>query len=133
MFQPSEYNTDLFPSIKDYAAELEQHRIKSPLPLDATNQEHWQKILESGQDEQPTARNGSDGPYDLVLTTNVFHISPWIVGQSIVRGAGQVLKTGGLLILYGPFKKDGTFNTESNKQVGKIAQSSTLWRHERER
>ncbi|KAF9206693.1 hypothetical protein BGZ59_011542 [Podila verticillata] len=116
VFQPSEYNIDLLPSIVDYAAELEEHQIKTPLPLDATNQDHWQKILESGQDGQPTPRDGSDGPYDLVVTTNVFHISPWIVGQSIVRGAGRVLKPGGFLILYGAFKKDGKFNTESNKQ-----------------
>ncbi|KAF9334182.1 hypothetical protein BG006_002596 [Podila minutissima] len=116
VFQPSEYDTDLLPSILAYAAELEEHRIKTPLPLDAINQEHWQKILESGRDERPTFEGENSGPYDLVMTTNVFHISPWIVGQSIVRGAGRVLKTGGHLILYGPFKKNGTFNTESNKQ-----------------
>ncbi|KAG0014708.1 hypothetical protein BGZ81_000299, partial [Podila clonocystis] len=116
VFQPSEYNTDLLPSILAYAAELEEHRIKTPLPLDATTQEHWQKILEAGQDERPTFEDKNSGPYDLVITTNVFHISPWIVGQSIVRGAGRVLTTGGHLILYGPFKKDGKFNTESNKQ-----------------
>ncbi|KAF9942495.1 hypothetical protein BGZ67_001477 [Mortierella alpina] len=116
VFQPTEYDTSLLASISAYSEELNQehHRIKAPLELDATNPEHWQRILEVGQQQQQ--HDSMKGCYDLVLATNVFHISPWIVGQSIVRGAGQMLKPGGTLILYGPFKKDGEFNTESNRE-----------------
>ncbi|KAG0332502.1 hypothetical protein BG004_001248 [Podila humilis] len=125
MFQPSEYDTELLSSISGYAEELPEHHIKTPLHLDATNQEHWQKILEAGQqekqhDQQRQQSSDTDGPYDLVMTTNVFHISPWIVGQSIIRGAGQVLRTGGHLVIYGPFKKDGAFNAPSNQQFDEM-------------
>ncbi|KAF9286981.1 hypothetical protein BGZ68_002361 [Mortierella alpina] len=115
VFQPTEYDTSLLASISAYSEELIQknHRINAPLELDATKPEHWQHILEAGGREQHESKNGC---YDLVLVTNVFHISPWIVGQSIVRGAGQMLKSGGTMILYGPFKKDGQFNTESNRE-----------------
>ncbi|KAF9962200.1 hypothetical protein BGZ72_009276 [Mortierella alpina] len=115
VFQPTEYDTSLLASISAYSEELiqEHHRINTPLELDATKPEHWQRIMDVGRQEQHDAMKGC---YDLVLVTNVFHISPWIVGESIVRGAGRMLKPGGTLILYGPFKKDGRFNTESNRE-----------------
>ncbi|CAO3571219.1 unnamed protein product [Mortierella alpina] len=115
VFQPTEYDTSLLASISAYSEELNQghHRINTPLELDATKPEHWQRILDAGQQGKHESMQGC---YDLVLVTNVFHISPWIVGQSIVRGAGQMLKPGGRLILYGPFKKDGQFNTKSNRE-----------------
>ncbi|KAF9164306.1 hypothetical protein BGX21_009359 [Mortierella sp. AD011] len=114
-FQPTEYDTALLPSIDAYANDLnnEGHHINPALELDATKPEHWQRVVEAIQPEQQS--NGG-GCFDLVMTTNVFHISPWIVGQSIVRGAGQMLKSGGSLVIYGPFKKDGVFNTESNRE-----------------
>lgn len=105
-FQPTEYDPGLLSSIDSYAEDLnkEGHHIKPALELDATKPEHWRQVA------QPPG-------YDLVVTTNVFHISPWIVGQSIVRGAGLVLKSGGSFVIYGPFKRNGTFNTESNREV----------------
>ncbi|KAF8925880.1 hypothetical protein BGZ58_000392 [Dissophora ornata] len=113
-FQPTEYGSCLLPSIDAYADDLikEGHHIKPALELDATNPEHWQNVREAtGQPQQSS--------FDLVVTTNVFHISPWIVSQSIVRGAGQVLKSGGYLVVYGPFKRGGEFNTESNREFDK--------------
>ncbi|KAG0052833.1 hypothetical protein BGZ83_002095 [Gryganskiella cystojenkinii] len=122
-FQPTEYDTTLFQSIDAHAMDLPGHSIRRPLELDATNPEHWSTVLRAGhrgekdEGEEVEGVNLSlDGVYDLVLTTNVFHISPWIVGQSIVRGAGQVLKPSGYFILYGAFKKDGKFNAPSNEQ-----------------
>ncbi|KAK3828716.1 MAG: hypothetical protein J3Q66DRAFT_323389 [Benniella sp.] len=105
VFQPTEYDTALLSSIDSYADELNKngHNIQPAQELNATKPEHWQQVV------QPSG-------YDLVITTNVFHISPWIVGRSIVCGAGQVLKSGGSFVAYGPFKRNGTFNTESNRE-----------------
>ncbi|KAF9908738.1 hypothetical protein EC991_009548 [Linnemannia zychae] len=131
-FQPTEYDTALLASIDSYASDLlkEGHHIRPALELDATNPEHWQKVLLAGQQQHQQSSQEQGGKnagqevqlqpcYDLVMTTNVFHISPWIVGQSIVRGTGRVLKPGGRFVAYGPFKKDGTFNTESNHEFDK--------------
>ncbi|KAG0253299.1 hypothetical protein BG011_006437 [Mortierella polycephala] len=121
-FQPTEYDVNLLPSIEDYSRDLNQvgHHIKTPLELDATKQEHWLQVLKSGQEEQQkTGKDTSEegkGCYDLVMTTNVFHISPWIVSQSIIQGAGQVLKKGGFFVAYGPFKRNGVFSTETNRE-----------------
>ncbi|KAG0210866.1 hypothetical protein BGX28_008833 [Mortierella sp. GBA30] len=118
VFQPTEYDISLLASIQAYSDDLDKqkHHIKTPLELDATKPEHWQNILEAGQEGQGVRAESTKGCYDMVLTTNVFHISPWVVGRSIVRGAGQVLKSGGTFISYGPFKRDGKFNTESNRE-----------------
>ncbi|KAG0218367.1 hypothetical protein B0O80DRAFT_493982 [Mortierella sp. GBAus27b] len=105
VFQPTEYDLALLSSIDTYAEDLnkEGHHINSALELDATKPEHWEQV-------------GEPSMYDLVVTSNVFHISPWIVGRSIVCGAGQMLKSGGSLAIYGPFKRNGTFNTDSNRE-----------------
>ncbi|KAF9910283.1 hypothetical protein BX616_010899 [Lobosporangium transversale] len=128
VFQPTEYDSNLLTSIDAYADELnkEGYHINPALELDATNSEHWERVQKVGlqsQDQQHQQKQVNSaatptihGVYDLLITTNVFHISPWIVGQSIVRGAGKVLRNGGRLAIYGPFKKDGKFNTESNRQ-----------------
>ncbi|KAF9921313.1 hypothetical protein FBU30_008692 [Linnemannia zychae] len=122
-FQPTEYDTALLASIDAYAADLvkEGHHIRPALQLDATDPNHWDNILHVGQTQlQQEQSQGKDTPfYDLVIVTNVFHISPWIVSQSIIRGAGRVLKSGGRFVVYGPFKRDGTFNTESNREFDK--------------
>jgi len=124
VFQPTEYNIALLLSIEAYSQDLVRkqvnHHIKTPLELDATNASHWQAVYRSGLEEvEPSTAAEIFGCYDLVLTTNVFHISPWIVGESIVRGAGKVLKAGGHFIIYGPFKRNGEFNAESNREVCK--------------
>jgi hypothetical protein len=45
---------------------------------------------------------------------NVIHIAPWAVCEGILRVAGQCLEHGGLLVLYGPYKRDGAHTAESN-------------------
>ncbi|KAF9437814.1 hypothetical protein BGZ76_010978 [Entomortierella beljakovae] len=116
-FQPTEYDVSLLPSIDAYAKELNDkgHHINPALELDATKPEHWQRVSNTAQN-QSDQKEATEGQFDLVMTTNVFHISPWIVGQSIVRGAGQLLKSGGSFVIYGPFKRNGIFNTESNRE-----------------
>ncbi|KAF9338972.1 hypothetical protein F5H01DRAFT_374193 [Linnemannia elongata] len=107
-FQPTEYDTSLFSSIHAYTADLPaNNRVRAPLELDATKTEHWHAVSK--------AAIGSTG-YDLVITTNVFHITPWTVATGIVRGSGQVLRSGGHFVLYGAFKRNGKFSTESNAQ-----------------
>ncbi|KAF9411233.1 hypothetical protein BGZ94_001408, partial [Podila epigama] len=107
VFQPTEYDTSLFSSIQAYTDDLLSnghcHRVQAPIELDATDKSHWDNVERQGQ-------------VDLVLTTNVFHITSWGVGQSIVRGAGRILRSGGYFILYGAFKRDGKFSSESNAQ-----------------
>ena len=53
--------------------------------------------------------------FALVYTCNVFHITPRDVGRGVVTNATP-LRSGGSLVIYGPFKIDGKFNNESNRE-----------------
>lgn len=50
-----------------------------------------------------------------IFCANVIHIAPWTVAEGLFAGAGRHLKTGGLLFLYGPFKRDGQHTAPSNE------------------
>lgn len=41
-----------------------------------------------------------------ILCINMIHISPWEATVGLMRGAGDILPQGGLLYLYGPYRRD---------------------------
>ena len=55
------------------------------------------------------------GPFDLVLCCNMIHIAPWAAAEGLVAGAGRVLAPGGLLLLYGPFRRRGVPTAPGNE------------------
>ena len=46
--------------------------------------------------------------YDAVLCINMVHISAWSSTNALCLGAARHLRTGGRLVLYGPFLESGT-------------------------
>lgn len=55
------------------------------------------------------------GSYDLVLCCNMIHIAPWSAAEGLVAGAWRVLAPGGVLLLYGPFRRQGISTAPSNE------------------
>jgi len=51
---------------------------------------------------------------DAVFCANMIHIAPWACAEALVSGASRVLREGGLLILYGPYRLDGAHTSQSN-------------------
>jgi hypothetical protein len=52
---------------------------------------------------------------DLIICSNVIHISPWNCTLGLFEGSSALLKDGtGLLITYGPYAVDGILTPESN-------------------
>lgn len=47
------------------------------------------------------------GPCDAVLCINMIHIAPVAALHGLVAGAAGVLRPGGMLVLYGPFRRAG--------------------------
>ena len=53
---------------------------------------------------------------DAIVCNNIIHISPWAVTEGLMRGASRVLRSGGILFLYGPYKIDGRHTAPSNEE-----------------
>lgn len=53
-------------------------------------------------------------PFDAIVAINMVHIAPWEASLGLFTGAGRLLCAGGLLVLYGPFMRDGAHNAPSN-------------------
>jgi hypothetical protein len=54
------------------------------------------------------------GQVDGIFTANTLHIMRYEYAARFFAGAGSVLKEGGVLCVYGPFKYGGEFTTPSN-------------------
>lgn len=54
------------------------------------------------------------GPVDGIYTANTLHIMSIAHVAAFFRGVGRVLRPGGTLCVYGPFKYAGDFTTPSN-------------------
>lgn len=79
------------------------------------------RIADSGLDNlpEPLALNvDGDWPtanvFDAVFSANSLHIMAAASVENFFPGAADMLKAGGYLLVYGPFKYGGEFTTESN-------------------
>ena len=102
-WQPS----DMPQNISTLLAGLADHRfpgIAAPIALDVT-QAPW-----------PVASaTATGGGVDGIFTANTLHIMPYEAVVCFFSGVGGVLRRGGKLCVYGPFKYDGEFTTPSNE------------------
>jgi len=55
-----------------------------------------------------------NGEISAMVCINMIHIAPWSACEGLCAGAGRLLPPGGLLYLYGPFRKDGQHTAPSN-------------------
>jgi hypothetical protein len=46
--------------------------------------------------------------YDAILCINMLHIAPWSATNALCIGAARHLRSGGKLVLYGPYLEQGT-------------------------
>jgi len=51
---------------------------------------------------------------DAVLCINMIHVSPWAATQALLDGTKSILPTGGVLFLYGPYRRFGRHTSPSN-------------------
>ncbi len=96
LFQPSDPDPERRASIDAWAADAGLENIRPALALDAMAAA-WPAI---------TA--------DAVLCLNMIHIAPWAAARGLIRHAARALQPGGLLFLYGPFRRAGAHTASSN-------------------
>jgi SAM-dependent methyltransferase len=59
---------------------------------------------------------------DAVFTANTLHIMSWREVNALFRGVGTTLAPGGVLCIYGPFRYDGGYTSESNRAFDRALQ-----------
>jgi SAM-dependent methyltransferase len=59
---------------------------------------------------------------DAMFTANTLHIMSWACVMSLYRGAGAVLAPGGVFCVYGPFRYEGRYTSDSNREFDRMLQ-----------
>ena len=100
-FQPSDPDRAHRASIAAWSAADRLTNVRPPLALD-TRRPDWEMH--------------EDIPRGLVaiLCINMVHISPWPATLGLMRGAATLLGGGGVLFLYGPYRRGGAHTAPSN-------------------
>lgn len=52
---------------------------------------------------------------DAIFTANTLHIMSWAEVAALYRGVGSVLAPGGVMCVYGPFRYEGSYTSDSNR------------------
>ncbi|HEY8944120.1 MAG TPA: DUF938 domain-containing protein [Polyangiaceae bacterium] len=95
-FQPSDVDEQNLASIRAWVREAALPNLREPVRLDVCA--HVWKV------EAPVA----------IFNANMVHITPWECSIALFSGASRHLDSGGVLVLYGPFRIAGEHTAPSN-------------------
>jgi SAM-dependent methyltransferase len=59
---------------------------------------------------------------DAMFTANTLHIMSWPEVIALYRGVAAVLAPGGVFCVYGPFRYDGRYTSDSNQEFDRMLQ-----------
>lgn len=111
---PSDANSLALESIAAWKDTDSKANLESPLLIDVT-QTNWQQQLGKGK-------------INAIVNINMIHIAPWQACLGLMEGAGQILSKGGILFLYGPYKRDGEHTAPSNASFDRsLRDRNPLW------
>ena len=109
-FQPSDPDAGARASVDDWVRTLGLGNVRPALEIDVTRAT-W-----------PIERA------DAVLCCNMIHIAPWEAAIGLVAGAARLLPPGGLLFLYGPYRRGGRHTAPSNEAFdGDLKRRNPAW------
>jgi uncharacterized protein DUF938 len=97
VWQPSERDAACLRSIVAWLAAENLPNVRPPLHLDV------------GASPWPIASAAA------LVCINMIHIAPWSATESLLRGGEALLSGGGVLCLYGPFRRQGRHTAPSNE------------------
>ncbi len=100
-WQPTEIDATRLVSINAYRQDAQLDNIASAVTLDAT-QPGW-----SG----PRAEQ-----FDLIVLVNLLHLISEEEANTLIAEAAQALCPTGVLVLYGPFRRNGRLTSEGDRQ-----------------
>ena len=107
LWLPTDTNPQSRASIIAWTEHFGCDNVYIPLELDVT-EPVWAVENDSLIDWSNTE------PIVAIVNINMIHISPWSACLGLIAGAGRILKAGGILYLYGPFKQGYEHTAPSN-------------------
>lgn len=60
---------------------------------------------------------------DMIYNANMIHISPWVCTVGIFNGAKRHLNKDGVMMMYGPYKRNGEHTADSNESFDQSLKS----------
>jgi SAM-dependent methyltransferase len=96
VWQPSDLDGEARASIAAWTAHSGLTNVRPPLAIDVRD-----------------ASWGIEAAAAIVCI-NMIHISPWASAQGLIGGAGRLLGPGGVLFLYGPYRRGGAHTAPTN-------------------
>ncbi|CAG0921955.1 unnamed protein product [Notodromas monacha] len=116
-WQPSDIDESYLASIRAYKKELNLKNVREPVIVDVTDKPGPNAVGEF-------LRGCDANSYDMIYNANMMHISPFACSEGLFRCAAFLLKSGGLLITYGPYGFNGTLTPESNVSFNESLKTS---------
>jgi SAM-dependent methyltransferase len=107
-------------SISAWQAQEPSPNLYPPLALDASAPV-WP--VEPLPAEFPQPELFKTDPITAIVNINMIHISPWAAGLGLLAGAGRLLPPGGVLYLYGPYRRNGQHTAPSNQMFDQSLRS----------
>jgi hypothetical protein len=112
-WQPSDPDGDARASIAEWIKAEALTNVRPPVEIDVRSTD-W------GIEDQ--------APFDAFVAINMIHISPWEATLGLMRGAGRLLRDGGVLFTYGPYKRGGVHTAPSNEAFeASLKERDALW------
>lgn len=110
--QHAVYFAKHFPLLKWVTSDLPRNYLplSNLLKKEQLNNLYGPEKLEIGVDDFPK------GSFDFVFTANTLHIMSWKENKTLFKLLGKRLREGSLAFFYGPFKYNGDFTSESNRE-----------------
>jgi Protein of unknown function (DUF938) len=96
-WRPTERDPGALKSIASWLGQPPPPNVNAPLRLDV-HDESWPVRDVAG-----------------VVCINMIHIAPPSAAEALMRGAGKVIASGGIMFLYGPYRRQGQHTSPSNK------------------
>lgn len=111
---PSDVNALAEESIIAWKNACPVDNLELPLLIDVT-QDNWQQEVEEHQ-------------INAIVNINMIHIAPWQACLGLMAGAAKILPEGGILYLYGPYKRNGEHTSLSNANFDRsLRDRDSLW------